>query len=506
MGCYDKEVLKRKTIMPRSLEEIGSKYVKDLRDESAALFKKHQIPFIGKEGREYNASKIESHGTRNECIEYISLVENTLEAKKVKVAKKPIAVEPTTKTKAVEPTTKTKAVEPIPVETPNNLPQYKDTPTYTHSETEKLEVAKLLYEAKEKNNGFVGLKQYHYNLCKANKLFTPDFAILIARARLLIEDYAHQKSFSGQAHPGSIQKIRLEIVRLIEEMVQVDNDKFIHPSNVSLIDTYTQFEESVKGAFRDIGAQKHQLNQRMNQKNELDVREIEAYPFVEWAVNRITNLPPLPSGNASEDRRNGANWKEIAIALMLLTGRRQSEIMSSGIFTFSSNTRLIFEGQLKRHVDELVEPKKIPVLGKSAKQILKAIEWLDAYGKRVLPEVREYKALQAAAKKAHDSHSRYIAETMDNLSKYCKITNQKTWEYMEEGKERSKFKGHLCRQIYAEICASLYHDDSETKKRTFISQILIESNSSATLPYDRDIKIKDIDRLKELCGTFKLPT
>lgn len=241
----------------------------------------------------------------------------------------------------------------------------------------------------------------------------------------------------------------------------------------------------------------------MNKQGEEDVREIEAYPFIEWAIGTVKNLPPLPSGNASADRHNGAAWKEIAIALMLLTGRRQSEVMSSGIFTFVNNSTVNFEGQLKRHVDELVEAVKIPVLGKSARQIIKAIEWLEAYGKRVIPEVREYKALQVAAKKSHDLSSRYISNAMDNLIQYCPITNGKTWEYLEGGKERSKFKGHLCRQIYAEVCASLFHDDSETKKRAFISKVLLESNSSATMPYDRDIKIRDIERLKELCGTFK---
>ena len=86
---------------------------------------------------------------------------------------------------------------------------------------------------------------------------------------------------------------------------------------------------------------------------------------------------------------------------------------------------------------------------------------------------------------------------MTNLQKLCPITNNKNWTG-ENGKNR--FKGHLCRQIYAQICGELFKGDNR-KKRAFISRILLE-NREAALNYDRDIEIKDIDKVKYLCGSF----
>jgi hypothetical protein len=187
---------------------------------------------------------------------------------------------------------------------------------------------------------------------------------------------------------------------------------------------------------------------------------------------------------------------------MLLTGRRQSEVMSSGVFTFADETHVIFEGQLKRHVAELVEAEKIPVLGKAAKQIVNAIEWLEKHGKRTIPTERTVKAIQEAAKKSHDRCSRYIAEAMDKLSGYCQIINNKTWEFTENGKVVNKFKGHLCRQIYAQVCSGLFNDSNESKKRAYISRILLE-NRDAALIYDRDIEVKDFEELRKMCGIIK---
>ncbi len=48
----------------------------------------------------------------------------------------------------------------------------------------------------------------------------------------------------------------------------------------------------------------------------------------------------------------------------------------------------------------------------------------------------------------------------------------------------------------------MLNDANESKKRAYISRILLE-NRDAALSYDRDIEIQDINALGELCGSFK---
>ncbi len=83
----------------------------------------------------------------------------------------------------------------------------------------------------------------------------------------------------------------------------------------------------------------------------------------------------------------------------------------------------------------------------------------------------------------------------------CLITNGKDWEVKEGNKMVNKFKGHLNRQIYAQICSALFNDSNERKKRAFISRILLE-NRDAALSYDRDVEVVDISEVRKLCGTF----
>ena len=218
----------------------------------------------------------------------------------------------------------------------------------------------------------------------------------------------------------------------------------------------------------------------MRDSGERDVRKIKVSLFVSWAIDMVVNLP-----------KNTARWKEVSIAIMLLTGRRQSEVMSSGVFKYIDDSHLLFEGQLKRHTSEPVPPTKIPVLGEAAQEVIDAIKWLEERDKRTIPTDRSYEAIQQAAKQSHNRCSRYIAETMQKLQELVDITNNKTWK---DVKGNNIFKAHITRQIYAQICAELFAPDDQ-KKQSFIGDILLESREAAP-SYDRDIEIIDIEECK----------
>jgi len=453
--------------MPRSIAELSKKSAKELRSEASQMMQKYPDLIFEKDGSQWTAGKVNQRGTKKELVEHLSKweQEREKEIKEKEETKKPI-----------EPTKNTQIT--IVTEDEKN--------DYSESELERLELAKKLYYSTFNDDGLTGIREYQLKLEKSKKYFLPEYATLVARARVMIESYANEKSPDGKAHPGTIQKIRVEVMKFLGELIDSEKDNFNQINDRTITDLFKDFDDDLRGAFKDIGAIKHQLNKEKNEKSEEDVRLINSFEFINWAVERVSNLPKSP-----------AMWKEICIAVMLLTGRRQSEVMSSAIFTYVDESTVIFEGQLKRHTDELVEPEKIPVLAKSAKLIIDAIQWLEIHDKRTLPTERTSEAIQKAAKISHNRCSRYISESMLKLQKYCPILNDKEW-IGDDNKNR--FKGHLCRQIYAQICAELFKGN-DSKKRAFISRILLE-NREAALNYDRDIEIKDINEISKLCGSF----
>lgn len=454
--------------MTRSLEQIWKEHgsVPKLRTEAARIKRENNLTDpIMRDGLEIEISK----GRKQELIEYISQLEQ-LAAKPVTAQTEDVT---TPQTVAVlEDTT-----------TPQKELQIDKDSDYTESEQEKLFVAKQLYTATEKDKDYTGLKEYHLNFCKSKKLFSSEnfskFAQLVAKSRVLIEGYADSKSPNGKASPGGLQAIRVQIMKYLKELCEQDKNLFEPVLDRTLMDTYSDFDNAVRGAFQDISKIKYELYKQKRDSGEKDVRTIKVTNLINWAKETVSNLSD-----------NSAQWKDVCIAIMLLTGRRQSEVMSSGIFEYIDDSHLMFEGQLKRHTDEIVEATQIPVIGGMANQVVAAINWLEEYDKRTLPINREKEAIQKAASKSHNRCSRYISETMSKLELKVEITNGKSWL---DSKGNNVFKGHLTRQIYAQICAELFAPDTQ-KKHSYIADILLESRDAAP-SYDRDIEIIDIDKI-----------
>jgi hypothetical protein len=463
--------------MPRSIEQIEADYKgQNLRVVVREMMKANPKLIYSVNGLELTATKVNTYGRKADLIHHISLWEGQgLLDKNI--------TEPVTVIEEVEPVT-TK-LEPTTEPAKVTINQESE---YTQSEAERLEIAKKIYYSKAQSDELTGLQEYHLKLCQQNKYFLPEFAILVARSRVTIEAYANSVSPTGKAHPGSMIALKVAIMKYIKEFVDVDNDKFLPVNDRTLLDTFKDFDDALRGAFRDISSLKTKMYSKGNEEAEADVRAINVAPFIDWAVDTVSNL-----GN------NSAKWREIAIAVMLLTGRRQSEVMSSGIFEYVDDSHVIFEGQLKRHIDELVEPEKIPVLGNAAKQVVDAIAWLETRDKRSISNERTAKAIQEAAKKSHNRCSRYIAEQMELLTPFVTITNGKAWTFTKDGKTVNKFKGHLTRQIYAQVCEKLFSNSDNEKKQSFIARILLEGRDAA-VAYDRDIEIKDIEVIKAKYG------
>lgn len=447
--------------MTRSIEQIKTDCPKvtDLRKESARLKRENNLNEpLYRDGKEIQIAK----GRKQELIEYISKLEQ-------------LAANTTTPQTIEDTEITEETITPQTVEDTEN--------DYTDSEQEKRFIAQTLYKSTEKNDDLVGFREYRLRLEKSGKYYLPEFVILVARTRVMIEAYADSKSPNGKASPGGLQAIRVEIMKYFRELCESEKDKYGVVNETTLMDTCEEFENAVRGAFKDISKIKYELYKEKRDSGEVNVRNIKVSKFINWAKDTISNLPD-----------NQARWKEVCISVMLLTGRRQSEVMSSGLFTYVDDSHLMFEGQLKRHIKEELPATKIPVIGGMAKQIINAIKWLEEGDKRTLPTERTYEGLQDAAKKSHNRCSRYISETMsklEDLVEFSEDSKIKTWD---DSKGKNVFKGHLTRQIYAQVCAELFKPDNQ-KKHSYIADILLE-NRDAAPSYDRDIEVIDTEDIK----------
>ena len=247
-----------------------------------------------------------------------------------------------------------------------------------------------------------------------------------------------------------------------------------YPDN-ALKTNYDLFCKSVAAAFSDLSAQKfitqnENLNNRANNAVNVDVTRLVA-----WSTKLLENLPERP------DR-----WTAVAIALMVLTGRRQSEIMSSGKFVLADDNKLVFTGQLKRHHDDGNIAITIPALCEP-ELIINAINWLDSWRKRIAPADDSFDAQQKAAKKAHDKYSRYLSQAAKAaLTELVDIAG----DWITDGKDRRKC--HLLRQIYGQLAYKRFYAGSGRKIGQVLTEILGHADSAgsrkfAAESYDADI-------------------
>ena len=319
---------------------------------------------------------------------------------------------------------------------------------------------------------YYSLKKYTLNLCTQNRLFLPEYFEMIPGFKAGVEI-----AFGNNIH--TIANVTSQILKRIGELVSAEAHLF--PEGMFL-DQYQNFYKSIKALMAEYSKAKHidgmiSLNERQN--NTIDV---EVCDLLIWAKSQLQNLP-----------RVGTNWTEVAIAVMCLTGRRQSEIMCTGNFTYIDDDYVMFDGQLKKHdTSKDAEAYKIPVLLGSAKEIIAGIEWLDKSCKRVKVVDSNY---QDAAKKSHDKYSRYLsASVKDLLGKYVRLnSSDDTWYH--GGKDRKKC--HLLRQIYAQVAYPLFFKGSKQKLNQVIASIMghnddLSASRASAVCYDADVIVVDI--------------
>lgn len=364
----------------------------------------------------------------------------------------------------------------------------EDEPIYENIEQLYNDIAEKYYQGVFKDGRWElkGLKQYQIE-CLAEKVAVkPEFMVIVAKLASEIKKVVIEQTGNPVINASTAINYRSEISKRIEKMVLRDAHEF--PEN-EFEKTFKLFYDSLKASFALYSTEKRERTNINLNKRQNEAIEIECRHLVEWAKDRLVNLP-----------QDSARYTEVAIAIAVLTGRRQSEIMSSAKFSGTdSDSRLMFSGQLKKHKNEMTQAYEIPVLANGANAVLAGIEWLESRGKRELPEDESLESQQRSAKTAHDRFSRYLStETKKVLEKYVVLPDNASW--FLDGKDRKKF--HLFRQIYAQIAVQKFFPTHGTGRK--LKQILTEimghsdlesSKKSAAESYDSDIWVSDIDKI-----------
>ena len=309
------------------------------------------------------------------------------------------------------------------------------------------------------------IDDYTLECLASNTKFSTSFFELVNHFRPTIERLA------STSNAYSLLNFKAQVLKRIADKVNTCATQY--PDN-ALKTNYDLFTKSVAAAFSDLSAQKftrqnENLNKRANNAVNVDVSNLVA-----WSTKLLENLP---------DRSN--KWTAVAVALMVVTGRRQSEIMSSGKFALADDNKLIFTGQLKRHHDDGNPEILIPALC-DAELVIGGINWLDSWRKRIAPADDSFESQQKAAKKAHDKYSRYLSQAAkEALTELVDIAG----DWITDGKDRRKC--HLLRQIYGQLAYKRFYAGSGRKIGQVLTDILGHGDSVSqrrfAASYDADI-------------------
>lgn len=264
------------------------------------------------------------------------------------------------------------------------------------------------------------------------------------------------------------------VLKAMRQMLLEDKQ---HPHYEQLSEVFEQFNNIVQKTLSDLTAKKNIQQKESLHRRGNEVCSVRTEKLYVWAVDTLVNLQvddPAP------------RWRDVAIALMLVTGRRQSEIMSSASFELAKDesgnikeSEVLFSGQLKtkdRH--DVPEKYEIPVLA-PASAVIKALDWLIANGKR-----------HPDPKAAHNRYSKELSGRIQVINQYYEIEHKPETESGKEPKG-AKLTCHLCRQIYAQKMAKF--TPQGRKPRRFIAEILghREGDDVTVESYDSDVTVLD---------------
>lgn len=390
----------------------------------------------------------------------------------------------------------------LAAQTPTESESETETETETKIRTESEElypdevrtVEKLtdhFYKGVQNESGrweMLGLMEIHIrNLTSGDPYSTiNDFAYLVSEFRPAIEQVVMERTEKplNELNVNTLLAWKSKVLKAIERKIKASPGDSTNPQKKELYALFDRFYAGVAGAFKSLSNQRYKTSKENLKHRYDDAVEIQVSQLVAWATDRVTNLPEKSSG-----------WSEVAIAVMILTGRRQSEVMCSAQFeTTDSDSHLMFSGQLKRHIEGEVPAFEIPVLGQAANGVVEAVKWLEEHGKR-----------ESTPRAAHNRFSRYLNEKAKSVCGYIVSPKSNWYETTnKKGKSADRRKCHLFRQIYGQVAIEVFYPREKgmgRKAKSILGEIMGHADTATSLNhaadcYDADVFVTDADQLK----------
>lgn len=267
---------------------------------------------------------------------------------------------------------------------------------------------------------------------------------------------------------------------------------------------YKYFKKGANGRVRKLGIKNKvdiqaQENQNVRQELGRD-RVVEITPILKWAKDRVENLPILPLKNRD------TSWREVALAVQLLTGRRIGEVQCTGKFQLVDSSTMLFSGQLKkREIDD--HQFEIKILMEAGELINPALEWLEKTERRITPEKFNsdplYERFRNKGMEAHryvnGRYSKDLGTEVKRLIDRQVVLHSGQWVTPGvKGKGADVRVTHLLRQMYAKcyvlIWCSEYSASSLDVVSTMLGSVLgHEANTTSVRNYTKDIYLTTED-------------
>ena len=487
--------------MPRSISELEKMTVDELRSECSKLNIKRVM-------RDGELKKV-SDGRKKELITAISAYE--VQATQVKIES------PTLDDKQ-EPTRPTPEPQPLMLEAEPKEPKSEpviqpvsdnNQPDYTQYEADLKRLATKYYQGFKSNDvEVIGVRQFASDQIKraqmGQSLMDARLFATVAHFKEDLLSYAASGSEDGKPNPSTVINLRVEILNRIKKAVAEECKQFTVPKELEgmelistdyLTQSFEAFRSGAIAAFSSIAREKRESQGTNFLARRSSTPHASVSNLIIWAIERVKVLPT-----------KAHEWREVALAVMILTGRRPAEVTSTGVFKAIDQTYLEFYGQLKKKGKETDEKVyRIPCLGNTAVEIEVAIGWLEMMNKRVIPVSRSHDDKQIAAKKAHDRFSRYLSEIANEIMpSRLELADGAKWELDEN---RSRIKPYLARQIYLQIISKMVHKavnngmsiDPDLAVTYYSGHYLsVDGKDANAENYLADIVISDLEAIESL--------
>jgi integrase len=307
-----------------------------------------------------------------------------------------------------------------------------------------------------------------------NKCWLPGNATMLRIANALFLEITTRPSFKtgNTITPATALKYKSLILNAMGEAIEDElktNPNPVHQAKYR--EEFGVFTSYVNEAFSALHRTKNLTYQSNLNERQRKVKTIKVKSLVEWARKVLSDLNP--------DTKKTA-WKDVYIALAILTGRRKGELTSTGHFKATGEKTVNFSGQLKtKGRENSPDSYDIPVLCR-AYDIENAIKWLEENSKRDSnPDI--------AHKKYTSDLNKRVKEVFPGRVQFVNDAG----EEIEDSWDKAP-TFHDCRKIYAEICADALRPGNMTIRK-YISTILghsDEDNTTAT-SYDADFDVVD---------------